>query len=137
MSRTSALRFTEDEFAERAARRERFQSGKITVPERDILAAVLDLLKRHPRIAFAVRMNSGVTKYVDQKGVERFVRYGFKGCPDIWAMERGSGRLIVVEVKSDTGKATPEQRAVLDAVANGGGIGMLAYSVDDVVRGLA
>jgi len=133
---TAMLRFTEDEFAERAARRERFQRGQMHVPERDVLAAVLELLKRHPKVGFAVRMNSGVTNYRDKAGEQRWVRYGFKGCPDVWAMLRGSGRLFVVEVKSDRGKATEEQQAVLEAVSNGGGIGVLAYSVDDVMRAL-
>jgi hypothetical protein len=130
------MRFDNAEAFERMQRRERFQRGEIHTPERDVLAAVLEFLRRHPKIAFAVRMNSGATRYRDAHGVERWVSYGFKGCPDLWAMLRGSGRLVVVEVKSDSGTVTPEQQAVLEAVSNGGGIGVLAYCVDDVLRAL-
>lgn len=137
MNRSHALRFDSELDLERlrADRREVMRTT-LKTPERDVLAAVLELLQRHPKVGFAVRMNSGVTNYRDKTGEQRWVRYGFVGCPDVWAMLRGSGRLMVVEVKGDRGRATPEQQAVLDAVSNGGGIGVLAYSVDDVMRAL-
>jgi DNA-binding transcriptional LysR family regulator len=139
VTRSQCLRFDSELDIERlrAARRERYQRGEIHTPERDVLAACLEFLKRHPKIGFAVRMSSGVARYKDERGVERVVRYGFKGCPDLWAMLRGSGRLVVVEVKSDSGTVTPEQQAVLEAVSNGGGIAVLARSVDDVWKALA
>jgi len=142
MTRGAMLRFSEDEFAEREAKRSRRDAfnngarGRIVVPEREVQATILQFLKRHPKVGFAVRMNSGVTKYRDQKGVERFVRFGFKGCPDIWCVLVGGGRLFVIEVKSDSGALTDEQRAVLDAVNSAGGLGIEARSIDDVAQAL-
>jgi hypothetical protein len=137
MPRTSMLRLSPDQYDDVRARRERFRSGQIHVPERDVLAACLELLARHPRVAFAKRMSTGVTKYTDHKGVERFVRFGFPGCPDIWAMLRGSGRLMVVEVKSDRGVVSDEQDAFMQAVNGGGGLGIVARSVSELVEALA
>lgn len=121
-----------------AERRERRQ----VVPERDVLAAVLELLQRHPRVAWCRRFNSGVTKYRDGAGAERWVRYGFPGCPDVLGQLRPMppnpiGALLAIEVKSDTGRPTPEQQAVLETINAAGGVAFVARSVDDVMRGLA
>lgn len=128
--RQQAFRLTEEQFADHEAGR------PIAVPERDVLADVLAFLKRHPKIAFAVRMGSGVARFGNKDGPVRFVQFGFKGCPDVWAMFRGTGRLLVVECKSTDGALSEEQRAVLDAVRIGGGVSVVARSIEDVANAL-
>lgn len=65
------------------------------------------------------------------------VPIGEKGISDIIGiMNNGTGRLLACEVKAKGGKPTPEQTAFLDKVNKAGGIGILAYSLDDVINGL-
>lgn len=96
---------------------------KALIPlERDVQAACLDLLRRHPKVAFAARMNTGAMK-LDK----RFVRFGFPGCPDLWFMLKG-GRLGLAEIKRPGGVVRPEQREFLDRAGQGGA---LALCIDD------
>ena len=109
---------------------------RVVASEAETQVAVLAFLRKHPKIAFAVRMNSGMAREQNADGTERVIRYGFRGCPDVWAMLRGSGRLLVVEVKRDGKRPTDDQQAVLDAVNGGGGIGVVAYRLEDVANAL-
>lgn len=95
--------------------------------EAQVLRAVLRAFELHPSIAFAVRMNSGATKTISGG----WVKFGFTGCPDIWAMSK-AGQLIVCEVKRPSGSATPEQQAFLQTVRENGGIAFIARSASDV-----
>lgn len=137
--KTGCLRFeSEDELRrEKQRRRERFNAGsrgRIATPEREVLAAVLALLKRHPRVAFAYRSQAGLLRSLDDGA--RNVRVGFRGLSDIVGALR-DGRWLAVECKSARGVVSDEQAAFLEAVRAVGGVAVLAYSVDDVVRALA
>ena len=66
-------------------------------PEAAALVEVLQALNAHPAVAWVERMNSGAAKIG-----KRFVRFGWKGCPDVIGQLR-DGRLIGVEVKSPRG----------------------------------
>jgi len=57
-----------------------------------------------------------------------------KGISDILGVYQG--RMLCIEVKKPGGRVSPEQRAFLDRVNDEGGIGFVAYSVDDVVERL-
>jgi VRR-NUC domain len=80
-------------------------------------------------------MNTGAVKIPVPGGRDRFLRFGFPGCPDIIG-QLIDGRLLAVEVKSPTGRPTTEQTAFLKRVADNGGVAVLAKSVDDVVAAL-
>lgn len=153
MSRNACLRFdsAEDLAAFKAERRDRFNNGsrgRIVTPERDILASVLELFKRHPLVAFAYRTNTR-SGYVLKHGVydrliaaghikpgdAQFMRFNFKGAADVTGMLRG-GRRFECEVKSDAGIVSDEQQAFIDAVNGGGGVGFVARSVQEAMRGL-
>lgn len=149
MSRNGTLRFSEDQYREQQARRERFKAGQVHVPERDILAAGLELLHKHPACAFAFRMNTGagyvLRADVYRRLVEgghlkrdeaRFMRFGFKGASDLFGMLRG-GRLLVAEAKTDRGIVSDDQQAVIDAVNGGGGLGVVFRAVDELAEALA
>jgi hypothetical protein len=99
-------------------------------PESAALVEVLMALKAHPAVVWCERMNVGAAKIGN-----RFIRFGFKGCPDVLGQLR-DGRLLGVEVKSPTGKLRPEQSVFLDRVRGAGGVAFVARDCRDVVRAL-
>ncbi len=65
------------------------------------------------------------------------VRYGIgKGGADLVGLLRGSGRFVAFEVKTATGRQSPEQRAWADAVRGAGGFYALVRSADEALRAL-
>jgi hypothetical protein len=141
MTRSQCLRFSSELDLARLRSERRERSQAIHTPERDVLAACLAFLQRHPRVAWAKRMSTGVTRYTDHKGVERFVRFGFNGCPDIIGQLRPVppnpvGAWLAIECKSDSGEPTDEQQAVLDTINAAGGVAFVARSIDDVMLAL-
>lgn len=85
-------------------------------PERDELKACLDYLNAHPRVAFAVRMNTGAMQIE-----ERFVKFGFTGCSDIIGMLKG-GQFLAFEAKRKGAKLTDDQFEFLGLVHRSGGL---------------
>ena len=137
MTRSQTLRFSsENELLAHQQRRERFKSGTLHLPERDVLASVLEFCRLDPRVAWAKRMNAGVTKYKDAAGVERWVRFGFAGLSDvIGQLQRRAGErvgaFLAIECKSDTGRVEPEQAAFIETVRSLGGCAGVARNATD------
>ena len=114
--------------------------------------AILDYLRLRGILAF--RMNSRVVMLPGKGGKQRPYRMGgVKGMADVlflapWctctensapnyslhgcAPKYHVGRFGAIEVKSATGKPTPEQTAFLAAVVKAGGIAFVARSVKEV-----
>ena len=99
-------------------------------PEAAALVEVLKALNTHAAVAWCERMNSGAARI----GV-RFVRFGFKGCPDVLGQLK-DGRLLGVEVKAKTGKLRPEQAVFLERIRGAGGVAFVARDLRDVLREL-
>lgn len=59
---------------------------------------------------------------------------GHPGVSDILGCYQG--RMIAIELKSPTGKATPDQIRFIQNVNDAGGIGFVAKSIDEVINGL-
>lgn len=149
---TQMLRFDSELDIERlrAARRERFNGGKIAVPERDIQAAGLQFLKHHPRVAWIVRQNTGAGYVLDARKYHalvaaghlkpsdaRFMRFGFPGAGDATGqLIDPRGARLEVEFKPDRGVVTPDQQAVHEAVNAAGGLAIVARSVDELAKAL-
>lgn len=95
-------------------------------PESAALVEVLKALKAHPAVSWCERMNSGAARMG-----ARFVRFGFKGCPDVLGQLR-DGRLLGVEVKGPTGKLRPEQAVFMERIRASGGVGFMARDLRDV-----
>jgi len=94
------------------------------------LVEVLKALRAHPAVVCCVRMNSGAAKVGN-----RFIRFGWPGCPDVLGQLR-DGRLLGVEVKGPTGKLRPEQAVFLDRIRGAGGVAFMARDCRDVLREL-
>jgi hypothetical protein len=106
-------------------------SAAVDVSERDILKACIRALALDSRVAWATRINSGAYA-VDG----RFVRFGFKGCADIIG-QMSDGRFLAIEVKREGKKPTDDQVAFLGRVSRAGGVAFVAWSADDIGKGLA
>ena len=57
-----------------------------------------------------------------------------KGTSDIIGMQKGTGRLIAIEIKIGNDNLSPEQHGFLNEVDEGGGIAMIAKSFDDFLK---
>ena len=94
------------------------------------LVEVLKALNAHPAVVWCERMNTGAARIG-----ARFVRFGFRGCPDVLGQLR-DGRLLGVEVNSPTGRLRPEQAFFLERVRGAGGVAFTARDCRDVLREL-
>ena len=99
-------------------------------PESAALVEVLKALRAHPAVVWCERMNSGAARVGN-----RFIRFGFAGCPDVLG-QLTDGRFLGVEVKSPTGKLRPEQTVFLERVRGAGGVAFMARDLRDVLREL-
>jgi hypothetical protein len=74
------------------------------------------------------------------EGRKRFLSnkdpYRIKGISDILGILPG-GRFLAVEVKSKTGRLSPEQKAFIGAIQNEGGMAFMARSVEEVKEQLS
>ena len=95
-------------------------------PEAAALVEVLKALKAHSDVAWCERMTSGAFRIG-----KRFVRFGWKGCPDVLGQLK-DGRLLAVEVKSRTGKLRPEQAVFLERIRCAAGVAFVARDCRDV-----
>jgi hypothetical protein len=99
-------------------------------PEAAALLEVLKALSAHPAVAWCERMNSGAVRIG-----KRFVRFGWKGCPDVLGQLK-DGRLLGVEVKAAKGKLRPEQTIFLERIRCAGGVAFMARDCRDVMQEL-
>lgn len=95
----------------------------LKLSERQVLRTCLNILKTHPKVAFAWRQNVGAA--MSPGGIA--IRFAFRGCSDILGALIG-GRFLAVEAKATGCKATPVQESFLRAVNESGGLGVC---VDD------
>lgn len=109
-----------------------FKLKPLVPSEHQVQTACLQYLAVCPQVAWAERINTGAVKIPVPGGKDRFVRYGFPGCSDILGMFI-DGRLLAIEVKSQTGRVTNEQQKFLNLVAENKGVSLIARSVDDVM----
>lgn len=101
------------------------------------IAEYLDLLKATHKVVWFSRMNSGAGKLLYPNGrTSQFMRFGFKGCPDFIGQLPG-GRFFGVEAKGYKGEESDDQAAFRKKSNDGGGLVIVARSVDEVVRYIA
>lgn len=95
-------------------------------PEAAALVEVLKALRTHPAVAWAERMNTGAAKVGN-----RFIRFGWPGCPDVLGQLK-DGRFLAVEVKAQAGRLRPEQALFLARIRAAGGMAFVARDLRDV-----
>jgi hypothetical protein len=107
--------------------------------ESDVMAAVFELLRVHPRVAWFMRLNSGAVQDGDRFTV--FYRLYLRGRPgrtkgaSDYLGQLTDGRLFLMECKRPgVRRGTDEQHDLLDACVAAGGISGIVQSVDDAVR---
>jgi hypothetical protein len=102
--------------------------------EAEILKAIMQLLKHHPRVAQCWRQNSGTFAERNRDGSTRYIRANTqKGMSDIMGVLR-DGRTLAIEVKSRTGRMRPGQEEFLATIRQAGGVAGVCRSVDDAVK---
>ena len=97
--------------------------------------AHLAYAKRMGRVVWYARMNSGAGRMVGADGLPgRWLRFGFRGCPDILG-QMPDGRLLAVEVKRGNVRRAvvrPEQAAFLELAAAHGAVAGIVHSHEDL-----
>jgi hypothetical protein len=78
---------------------------------------------------FHWRNNTGAYK-PDHGG---FIRFGYPGSPDIFAIRAPGGQLIGIEVKDGRGRLNANQAEFRDRLEAAGGQYVVARSLDDVL----
>lgn len=96
--------------------------------ERDILAGVLKLTSRHPKVRRAWRNNTGMMSVM-----KRRIRFGLPGSPDVIGFLR-DGRFLAIEVKAPGKRPTPEQMRFLVDVAGAGGVAGCVRTLDEAFQ---
>lgn len=106
--------------------------------EGDVMRAVFDLLRRHRRVAWFMRLNSGAVSDGDR--YTTFYRLYLPGRPGIskgasdYLGQLTDGRLFLVEVKRPgVTRGTVEQEMLIGACQAQGGVGGVCQSVEDVI----
>ena len=97
--------------------------------EQGIQKVIIDYLKLKKFIVFKHR-NVGIYKQATGSYIP--LSFGEKGISDIIACSP-KGTFIAVEVKKPGGNPSPDQLDFLARINASGGIGILAYSLDDVL----
>lgn len=97
--------------------------------EKEIQKSILDYLKLKGYLCFK-HLNVGIHK---PDGSYIKLPEGDKGISDIIGCTK-TGQFFAIEVKRPGGHVSPEQMNFLDRVSASGGIGILAYSTDDVMK---
>lgn len=100
-------------------------------PEAAVQRAILEYLQYHPAVARCWRNNAGKIK-TESGGL---VNMSPAGTSDIIGFLK-DGRFLAVEVKAGKNQPTDLQQEFIDSVTESGGIGFVAWSVDDCEKGL-
>jgi hypothetical protein len=118
-------------------RRDGFPSRLVRQQEKetDIQRSILDYLKlKGYRCCW--RQNNTAISYVDAHGARRFramPAYARRGLPDILLVHPKDGRLYGIEVKTNAGRQSEDQKAFERDMTAANGVYILARSVDDVI----
>lgn len=103
-------------------------------PENRIRDAICKWLNLHYHAIVFIHDSVGIYDPKIKRFRRNMNRFRVKGVSDligIW-----NGKPLAIEVKAGRNKATPEQLSFLELWRAKGGIGILAYSLEDVMKAL-
>lgn len=113
-----------------------FKLTPYEIPERDVLASVLEFLRLHPQVGAAWRQNTGAGRFVYPDGsTSKFLQFGFPGSPDIHGFMI-DGKALFAETKAEGGKMRKEQIAFIENAKEAGCVAFFAKSVTEAVDAL-
>ena len=92
--------------------------------ESQLQSSILEWLDLHK--IFSWRNNTGALKTEN-----RFVKFGYKGSPDIICVY--NGQFIGIECKSPKGKQSDNQEIFQDKLEKAGGVYLLVKNIDEVM----
>ena len=101
------------------------------IKESEVQKAILDWLRWHKIFCWKTN-NTGIFK---QK-TGSYIKVGMKGIADLIGIIPPSGRLLAIEVKRPGNTASSEQKSFLASIRASGGIGFIAFGIEDVEREL-
>ncbi len=101
-----------------------------TQPEALIRNAILDLLRMW-RIKAWIFDSVGIWSKERGCYLKRGGKHATRGLPDIHGIVPG-GRFFAIEVKTKTGRVSPEQKQQIEEITAAGGIAFIARSLKDV-----
>ncbi len=99
--------------------------------EAEIQHAILKAWGAHPSLRIA-RVNTGAAMIG-----RRLIRFNPPGTGDLVGLIAPTGRMLMIEVKSETGRQRKEQNIMQSIVTKFGGLYILARSLADVDNALA
>ena len=106
--------------------------------EQNLVRAALDYLLVSGIPAW--RNNTGARKwaYTNAAGQlkNQFLRWGYKGSGDIFAVLPPHGRFVSIECKRPGKEASGDQTIFMDAVNRVGGCAFVAHTLDEVIKGI-
>lgn len=108
--------------------------------EHQIRNQIIDLLNNNGYYAWTNNTGGFTQEHTDKKGITRrhHVRFGRPGFSDIFAVQKGTGRFVCIEVKTPERKnnTTQWQEDFLTVMRMQGAIAMVAWSMDMVASEL-
>jgi hypothetical protein len=97
--------------------------------EGEIKKSIVDYLRMRGHFVFN-HYNGGI-----KKPNGSFIPVGMKGISDVLGIRKGhQGQFIAIEVKDKKGKVSEHQEVFLKMVNDMGGLGFVAFSIDDCIR---
>lgn len=104
------------------------------IPEKIIQAQILNYLTMN---GLYIWRNNSTAVFDASKKVFRKARskHSINGSSDILGI-LPDGRFLAIEVKSATGRASPDQIKFINAINSNGGLAFIARSIDDVIKHL-
>lgn len=102
------------------------------IPEKNIENSILHWLNMSGIFAWKVQ-TVGVFDPVKKIYRRSNNRYHIRGISDVIGI-LPDGKLLAIEVKSKTGKASPEQLEFIEKIKKSGGVAFVARSLDEVIE---
>lgn len=99
-------------------------------PEAQLRNAMMDWLRLN-RLKCWIHDSMGVWSRERNCYLRRKGRHSVRGLPDIHGVLPG-GRFFAIEVKTQTGRVSPEQKQQLAEIAEAGGLAFVARSLKDL-----
>jgi len=102
--------------------------------EAQLLKSVLEGLAYFPGVYWRVNAGAVAGEYTNKAGntKKRFIRFnGMPGVSDIIGIHI-SGKFVAIELKVGTNKPTQKQQDFIDMINYNGGIGIIAWSLEEV-----